>query len=528
MLMGRLVSYHAARTPDAPAVVDGSRRLSYRLLNERVNRLANALAGLGLRAGERGAILMRNQHQFLEAYFAYSKLGAIAVPLNFRLTGDEIAYQLNDSGARTVIVDGEFAPRIAACADRLAAAPTPIATGPVDLAGALDYEATLAAASDAEPGEDGLDTADPNLILYTSGTTGFPKGALLSHANQYWSSLNIRQYYAPGPGDRSLATLPLYHTAALNFSVMPYLHAGGSVVLQRSYEPEEVTRLVAGEGCTSLFILPQMWQQVAELPLERYRLGSLARLVGGGALSPQEAIERLLAATGGRYSFLMGMTETGTFLNHLAPEDTFRKNGSVGRPTLHVAIRIADARNAEVPPGEVGEMLVRGPTVCSQYWGKPEATAEVFAGGWFHSGDLVRRDDEGFLYIVDRKKDMIRSGGENIFSVEVERVLDTHPAVREAAVIGVPHPYWGEAVRAVVALKSGRRASADDLVEWCRSRIASYKKPQSVVFVDALPRNATGKILKHVLRQLHGDPDDDIATGDDRQVRQVNSGRLQC
>ncbi len=507
MLIGRLISHHARHRAQAVAVVDGARELTFAMLNQRVNRLANALAGLGIGKGDRGAILMRNQHQFLESYFAYSKLGAIAVPINFRLTADEIAYVLDDSGAKVLVMDSEFAAPVAACYHALNAPPIVIATGSVDVPTARDYEATLRAASDDEPSEDALATDDPNLILYTSGTTGFPKGALLSHANQFWVSLNIRHYYGFGETDRSLVTLPLYHTAALNFSVVPFLHVGSSVVLQRAYDPEQVLALIAGRECSSLFILPSMWKEVADQPLHLHRLGSMRHLVSGGALSPLDAIGRLLAVTGGRYSFLMGMTEVGTFLTYLPPEHAFRKNGSIGRETLHTAIRIVDEAMQELPPGDVGEMVIRGPSVFSAYWNKPQETAAAFNCGWFHSGDLVQRDEEGFLYIVDRKKDMIRSGGENIYSVEVERVIDRHPAVAEAAVIGVPDPYWGESVRAIVVLKAGAQASSDDLVAWCRSNLASFKKPRSVAFVDALPRNATGKILKHVLRMRHGQPE---------------------
>lgn len=510
VLISSLLSYHARMSPNAVAVIDGDRRLTYRLLGERVNRLANALSSLGFSKGDHGAVLMRNRHQAIEAYLAYSSLGMVTVPLNFRLGRSELAYQLNDSGARVLILDDEFANGVAACWDELNTPPVVLTIGPASLPGSRHYEDLLAQASTVEPPASGLSLADPNLILYTSGTTGFPKGAVLTQSNQLWSSFNIQHHYRPTTADRSLVTLPLYHTAGLNFSVVPFLHSGGAVVLQRNWDPETGLRLMEAEGCTSAFILPQMWSETARLPLDRFRLGSMNHLVSGGALSPEEDIDRLLAATGGEYSFLMGMTEVGTFLNYLPPTEWRRKNGSVGKPTIHASVRIVDDNGADVGTGETGEMIIQGPSVFSAYWNKPEATIEAKRDGWFHSGDVVVRDEEGFLYIVDRKKDMIRSGGENIYSVEVERMIERHAAVAEAAVIGVPDIYWGENVRAIVALKEGRHADETELVEWCRAHLASYKKPRSVVFVSRLPRNATGKILKHVLREQYGRPDAEV------------------
>jgi fatty-acyl-CoA synthase len=322
---------------------------------------------------------------------------------------------------------------------------------------------------------------------------------MLSHTNLVWNALSVQSYYPYAAGDACLVVLPLYHTASLNFSALPYLLAGATVVLLASYNPETALALIDHEGCRQTILLPQMWQDIATL----VQPGSLARarhLVCGGGPTDVAAIERLQAISGGEYSLIMGMTEVGPMLCRLDPADVVRKNGAIGKPVLSQEVQVVDEEFRPVTPGSAGEMIIRGPGVFAGYWNQPLATARSMTGRWFHGGDYVQVDDEGFFTIVDRMKDMIRSGGENIYSLEIERVLERHPAIAEAAVIGVEDPDWGESVMAFVVPRASAALQTDDVVQWCRQHLASYKKPRFVRFLHVLPRNATGKVLKRELR----------------------------
>lgn len=499
MLIGQIPDFHAARAPERIALVHGTQRISYGQLAERARRLANTLTGLGIRPHDTVAILAQNRCEFFDLLFASAQLGIRMVPLNARLSPSELAYALNDCRAHLLMLAAEFGPRIAEVRASLDYTQQFLEFDGVSQQGAKSYEAELARAGPDPASSTAVSPYDCHIILYTSGTTGFPKGAMLSQANLAWSALSVRSQYPCGPGDSCLVVLPLYHTASLNTSALPYLQAGATVVLQSQYDPVLALDLMEREGCGQAMLLPQMWEEIARLDLEARSLRLRYLVCGGGPIGPVET-ERLNRLSGGRCSLVMGMTEVGPMICNLDPADFLRKRGSIGRPVLAADIRVVDEAFDDVGTGEVGEMVIRGPSVFAGYWNRPDDTARSFTGEWFHGGDCVVRDDQGFLTIVDRKKDMIRSGGENIYSIEVERVLCAHPSVAEAAVVGMPDPAWGESVAAFVRLRPEGVANSADLIEWCRRHLASYKKPRIVRFVDALPRNATGKVLKRQLR----------------------------
>ena len=482
-------------------------------LDERVNRLANALAERGIGPGDRVANLMTNRLEVVETYLASAKLGAVCVPVNFRLVPDEIAYILSDSGAEALVVDAGLAETAAAARTQIGGPAVCLVTGddpgPAGT-GAEPYEPALARAAATAPDTVVAET-DLAFIMYTSGTTGRPKGAMLSHFNLLMNTLNMMNYMGISGSDEVwLSGLPLFHIGGLN-GILPYLLLGGTCVLMPSgqFDPVEVVETLEREQVTGCYFVPTQWQQICAVAGVADRKLALRRISWGASVAPPSVLQAMAETFRGVPNFnAFGQTEMSSVTCVLRGEDAVRKMGSVGTPVGNVEVRIVDAAVADVPEGEVGEIVYRGPTVMQGYWNKPEATAEAFEGGWFHSGDLVRRDEEGYIYVVDRKKDMIISGGENIYCAEVEAVIDAHPDVLEVALIGVPDPKWVETPRAVIVPRDPENPpSAEEIIAWCRERLASYKKPTSVVVVDTLPRNASGKILKTQLRQARGQPD---------------------
>jgi acyl-CoA synthetase (AMP-forming)/AMP-acid ligase II len=485
-----LVARSARRAPDAPALAFEEDRRTFGELEERSERLAAALGARGVEPGDHVAMLQYNGIEFVEAFLAIQKLGACAVPVNFRLSREEVDYVLADSGATLAIADPELAPR--------AGAVETIVVGP-------DYEEALAAAP-AERRAHEVMGEDLAFLMYTSGTTGRPKGAMLSHQNLVVNTTNWLYEVGARPDDVWLSGLPLFHIGGLN-GILPFLHLGALAVIEPSggFDPAQSIARLARDHVSMCFFVPTQWQEICAHPavatVDRERL---RKAMWGASQAPLPTLE-LLAATFPSVEIVnaFGQTEMSSNTCFLRGEDAIRKMGSVGRPALGVEARIVDESGEDVPPGEVGEIVYRGPTVMQGYHGKPEATAEAFAGGWFHSGDLVREDEEGFIYVVDRLKDMLISGGENVYPAEVERALIEHPAVAEVAVVGVPHPRWVETPLAVVVPAADAEVSEEELIEHCRERLAGYKKPSAVVFVDILPRNAAGKVLKRELRDLY-------------------------
>jgi fatty-acyl-CoA synthase len=489
----------ASLVPEREALVEGATRWTYAQLNERVTRLARVLRGpFGIGPFERVATLSLNSCEFLELFYATARIRAMLVPLNIRLSPAELAYQLRDSAARVLFVGPELTDLADQLPDDLPLERR-VVIGP-------DYEALLAGASpDPLPRSEQAAFTDPHAILYTSGTTGRPKGAVLTHANWFWNSVNMGFAVGLSCADTTLTVLPMFHCGGIGLFTVPTLHRGGRVVLLRKFDPAMLLRLVRAESVALVFGVPFIWLELLkDEAFTASNYPSIRYLVSGGAPHPLALIEQLQARG---FVFLQGygLTETAPGGTLIPPEDARRKAGTVGKPVLHVELRIVDEEERDVPPQTIGEVLFRGPNVFAGYWNLPQATAEAFtADGWFRTGDLGLMDDEGFVTVIDRKKDMIISGGENIYSAEVEDVLFAHPAVADAAVIGIPDPRWGEAVRALVVPKPGATLTAEEVIAHCRTRLARYKVPKSVIFVESLPRNAAGKVLKRELRRLYG------------------------
>ncbi len=493
------LSHRARLTPDREALVDGGRRFTYGQLDRRVQRLAAALRDrYGVGRHDRIATLTMNCAEWVELFFATARIGAILVPLNWRLAPPELDYQLRDSAARALFVGPEHNE----LADRLAAdlpLEARLEIGPA-------YEALLESDAGATPLVDQQAAFDdPHLILYTSGTTGRPKGAVLTHANTFWNCVNVGAAAGLTERDTSLTLLPLFHSGGIGLYTIPTLHAGGRVVVLRAFEPGQVCALAHQEQVTLIFGVPAIWLELLKRPdFTAANYPTIRSLASGGAPCPTTVIDQL-AERGFTLLQGYGLTETAPGGTLISREDWRRKAGTVGKAMLHVELRVVDEAGRDAAANQVGEVWFRGPNLFAGYWNRPEATVEAFTSdGWFRSGDLGRLDEEGFLTLVDRMKDMIISGGENIYSAEVEDALFAHPAVAEVAVIGVPDRQWGEAVRAIVASRAGVITSAEELIEHCRGRLARYKVPKSVVFVDALPRNASGKVLKVELRDRYG------------------------
>jgi acyl-CoA synthetase (AMP-forming)/AMP-acid ligase II len=510
MSHGEQLARAARRYPDRPAFSFGKQTRCYAELDERVTRLAAGLRDRGVGRGDRVAVHMSNRLEVVESYLAACRLGAIAVPVNFRLVADEINYILRDSEPTALLVDQDNAATSAAARTGVAGLTSVIVSGDaVDEAGpgAEAYETVLAESASA-PLDIDVPETDPAFIMYTSGTTGRPKGAVLTHQNLLMNTTNCMITQNIGGADEVwLSGLPLFHIGGLN-GILFYLMGGGHTIILGSggFDAENVVELMEREQVTSCYFVPTQWREICAVPGVWQRKLALRRISWGASVAPPSVLEAMAETFPGVPNFNMfGQTEMSSVTCVLRGEDAIRKMGSVGTPVINVEARIVDPDGNEVPTGQVGEIVYRGPTVMQGYWRNPEANAEAFAGGWFHSGDLCVADDEGFIRVVDRTKDMIVSGGENIYCAEVEAAIDAHPKVAEVAVIGVPHPRWVETPRAVVVpVDPGDPPSLDELTEHCRQRLASYKKPTSVVLVDALPRNASGKVQKFRLRAEHG------------------------
>jgi fatty-acyl-CoA synthase len=495
LVIPEFVARSARRAADTVALIFEDTSRTFAELEERTNRLAGALAERGVKAGDHVAILMYNRIEFVEAFLGCQKLGACAVPVNFRLVPEELEYVLADSRAVGLVADPQLAELVAG------------ATLGFRLLVGEPYEDALAAAS---PDDLGVLVDDDQLalLMYTSGTTGRPKGAMLTHQNLVMNTMNWIHELGAAATDVWLSGLPLFHIGGLN-GVLPFLQLGSTSVITAStgFDPLHSVELLGEHEVTMCFFVPTQWQEicsrpeVADLDTSRLRVA-----MWGASSSPLSTLE-LLARTFPSVQIVsaFGQTEMSSNTTFLKGEDSVRKMGSVGHPAVNVEVRVVDPDGNDVARGEVGEIVYRGPTVMRGYFGKEEATAEAFAGGWFHSGDLVYEDEEGFLYVVDRLKDMLISGGENVYPAEVERVLLDHPAVAEAAVVGVSHPRWVETPLAVVVLAPGAHTDEPALIEHCRERLAGYKKPSAVVFMESLPRNAAGKVLKRNLRERYRD-----------------------
>ncbi|TFV52841.1 long-chain-fatty-acid--CoA ligase [Blastococcus sp. TF02A-35] len=508
MTMSDMLARHARKTPDVAALrFDGGGR-SYAELDQRVTRLARALGQRGVRTGDRVAVLALNGMEAWEAYLAGVRLGAVVVPVNFRLVADEVAYALTDSGAVALVVDTALAPVAEKALEQAPEVRTVLVVGPGSVGSSSEpFEEALAAAGD-EPLDIAVDEDEAAFIMYTSGTTGRPKGAVLTHRNLLMHCFSQVTTLGWAPDDRVGAPgAPLFHIAGLAGGLPPLLLGGTNVIMRSGgFDPVETLDLIERERVSSIFLVPAMWAAVVQVPGIGDRDLSCLRRVSWGAAPASTTLLRTLIDTFPQAEVVtaFGQTECSPVTCLLRGEDSVRKIGSVGTPILNVEVRVVDPFMNDVAQGEVGEIVYRSPMVMKEYWNKPAATAEAFKGGWFHSGDLVRQDEDGYFYVVDRKKDMIISGGENIYCAEVEDVIAAHPKVAEVALIGVPDTRYGEAPLAVVAPRDAADPpTSEELAAWCRERLARYKNPREYSVVGALPRNPSGKVLKTSLRQEH-------------------------
>lgn len=509
MNAGALLTKSAKTYPDRTAVVYGTRKLTYARLNGRVNRLANALRRLGVQRGKNVALLQYNCPQTLESLFACFKAGCGAVPINFRLHPNEYAFIIDHSESAAVILSQEFNEPVMDIRDRI-----PKARHLIALSGAqgefLDYENLLASETEQFADVD-VDPDELAWLFYTSGTTGMPKGAMLTHRNLLAMTMNFYADICPGftPDDVILHAAPLSHGSGL-YALPNIGKAAVNVIPEsKSFDPELVFRLIQEYRVTNMFVAPTMVKLMIDSPaVAKYDHRSLKSLNYGGGPMLAEDLKKALRKLGPCLVQLYGQAESPMTITYLPQRehilegsaDQLTRLSSAGFARTDVEVKIFDFHDNELPSGEMGEIVTRSDLVMIGYWHNEEATAETLRNGWLHTGDVGCMDENGYLFIMDRSKDMIISGGENIYPREIEEVVIKHPAVREVAVIGVPDPKWGEAVKAVVSVVKGKSVTENELIAFCRDHIASYKKPKSVDFVDELPKNNNGKILKRELR----------------------------
>ncbi len=494
--IGGLLTKRAAMTPDREGLVCEGIRRTYKQLNDRANRLANAMTALGVNHGDRVGILALNEPEYFDMYFGLGKIGAILVPLNHRLAGPEIEYILSDCDAKVLVFGKEFAEVVDSIRNGISARDL-IAVFDDPPEWANSYESVIGEASGEEPEEEGGDD-DTLTILYTSGTTGRPKGAMLTHTYYFWNSVNLMSTLGMDVGETTLIALPLFHIGAL--AGPPWLvHGGGKAVLLRTLDPKRFLELIQEEKVNGFGSVPQLLDFLKLVPdFEKYDWSSIKVILVYAAPVPVALIEEY-AEAGIKVRQLYGLTECNT-ATVLDGENAIAKVGSCGKPFFHTEVRVVDDNDQDVGPEVKGEVLLRAPNMMKGYWNRPEETEAALKDGWLHTGDVGRLDEEGFLYIMDRKKDMIISGGENIYPAEIEDSLRHNPKILDVGVIGYPHEKWGEAVMAVVAVKEGEELTEAELLEWCQGRIGKFKIPKKVVFTEAIPRTPTGKILKRVLR----------------------------
>ena len=496
-----LLRESARRAPAKTAVILGDATLSYGQLDELSDRVAANLAAAGLTPGDMVGLQLPNIPQFVIAYFGILKAGGVVVPMNVLLKAQEIAFQLEDSGARTLITFGGFLDEAAKAAESAGVTSLYVVTETGDPATGTAFEALLSG-DPVGPQLAERSPADPAVIIYTSGTTGTPKGAVLSHISLYMNADIPGRLFEFSDDDVVAVALPLFHVFGLSSVMNTCILLGGTMSLVPRFDPRAVLELMSRDRVSVFMGVPTMYIALLQAAdAVDCDLSSLRVAVSGGAPIPAEVIDSFESRFGVAILEGYGLSEsssTATFNISV----TERKVYSAGKPIWGTSLQIWDADSRPLPPGadHVGEIVLRGMNIMTGYHNKPEATARAFAGGWFHTGDLGYLDEDGFLFIVDRIKDLIIRGGYNVYPREVEEVLYAHPAVAEAAVIGVPDPKMGEEVRAVVAVKPGQSVTAAELIEFVKARLAAYKYPRTVEFVDSLPKNATGKILKKELR----------------------------
>ena len=518
-----LLSKRANLTPDREALVyygtGEAVRYTYAELNARANRAANWMReALGVQKGDRVSILAMNCVPYIDLFYGLAKIGAILAPLNWRLVAAELTYIVNDCDP-TVLVNGpEFTDMLAEMRPNLNVTHYVSLEG-ATIKGAVSYEAGVARASDAEPEHPALSADDTMAILYTSGTTGRPKGAMIPHRQVLWNCLNTIGSWGLTENDVSPVYTPLFHAGGLFAFLTPLFYVGGRIVLTRNFELNETLDIILDEGCTVVLGVPTIFQMWMNAPsFAEADFSTVRFFISGGAPLPVSLVENWTAKKGGGFRQGYGLTEVGANCFSMTDEESVAKIGSVGKPIFHSRMRLVDPTNTvnpdtleDVPAGETGELLISGPHVCTGYWQNPEASAKslvengdpAWSWPWFRTGDMARMDEDGFFFIVGRFKDMIISGGENVYAAEVEAVFHEHPAVSEAALIGKPDDKWGEVGLMVVVREAGETATGEGLKTFCGERLARFKIPKEVVFTDALPYSPYGKVLKPKLKEKY-------------------------
>ncbi|MBI4788542.1 MAG: long-chain fatty acid--CoA ligase [Chloroflexi bacterium] len=512
MYIGDYLGRRAIYSPDKLAIVDTGKepewRLTYRQMNERANRFASWLRSAGVGKGDRVAIFARDGVEHLDCFFACSKLGAIHTALNWRLHWREAQAIVQNTTPKVLIFSDDFKDGVAELKTAITNYKLPILNclhiEGNGISGSRHFESTLQS-SDASPVTcESLEAEDIAALIFTGGTTGLPKAAQVSHRMIAWNTLNT-VIHDVAHDDIYLNVFPMFHTGGLFVYTLPQVIFGGTTILLREFKGAKILEIIEREKVTIFGGVPTMYQMLTQA--ENWATADLSSLrfcTSGGAPLPVPLVEKYTAEKDVRFKQGFGMTEFGPGLFALAPEDAIRKAGSIGRPNFFVDARIVDEANRPLGPNEIGELVLKGPSYSSGYFNNPDSSAAVVdAEGWFHTGDLAKYDEERYFYIVDRKKDMFLSGGENVYPVEIEKALYQHPAVHMCAVIGVPDAKWGEVGKAIVVLKPGTHATEEEMLKFLTERLAKYKVPRSVVFVDALPISSAGKISKRELKERY-------------------------
>jgi acyl-CoA synthetase (AMP-forming)/AMP-acid ligase II len=521
MVITEFLDLSATLVPRRTAIAFEGKRFSYAQLGERVNRLAGSLSKLGLRKGERAAILEVNCHQYVEACFATARLGAIFVPLNFRIREEELKYLVNKAEPKILFVGSRYGDMVDGVKNQLPSVAHFIIIG--EHKGMQDYEGLIAPGSPEEKSFAPVADEDTVMLMFTAGTTGFPKGVPQdSTAYSSYVLSNVEPPNIEAPAETNLLCMPLYHVAGMQ-ALMAGIYGGRTIALMRQFDEREWLETVQREKATRVMLVPTMLKRIVDYPdFDKYDLSSVRVVTYGAASCPYEVLKKAMERFPGRALInAFGGTETSSTIAALRAEDqiiTGKENEaqrekklrrlatSIGLPLEDVEIQVRDKRGKELPAGKIGEIVVRGSRIMKGYWHSDEETKEAFTGdGWYRTGDLGYLDEEGYIYLTGRADDVIVRGGENIGPDEVESVLYSHPKIEEAAVIGVKDVEWGQQVRAIVRLKKGETATEQEIIDFCRPRLAGYKRPSSVILVkEELPKTSTGKVLRRVLRQKYG------------------------
>ena len=513
MTVGEMLTRNANKFPTKKAVVSEETSLDFKTLKERVNRLANGLLKKGLKKGDRIGVLIHNCHQFIEIYYAAAKTGGIFCPYNNHLKQWELKDIIDYSTPRFLFVDKDFAGMIDALKPELKSVESYICLQKTDGAYWEDYEALIAQGDAVEPGIRILED-DVQSIIFTAGTTGRPKGAMRTHrhlmSDAFASAIDLQVGY----DEKVLITFPMYHVACED-NIVRHSLLSNTIYIKKEggFNPPEVLEYISKEKISRIHLVPTMIHSLIQVPdVNKYDLSSLKLILYAGSSMPVELLKKALAIFPCGFAQLYGQTESGPFTTVLKPEDHIQDGteksvarlASSGKPALNYEVRIVDDNDVDVPMGEVGELIVRSEAMMIGYWQMPEETERKLKDGWLHTGDLAKFDEDGYVYIVERKGDMIISGGVNIYPREIEEVLYKHPSVSEASVIGLPDEHWGEIVKAVIVLKPGAKATEDEIKDFCGKNLAGFKKPKSVDFWKELPKSSQGKILKKDIRKQYG------------------------